>query len=140
MSSLSSVEKQRKNLFWLSMIMLASGDFFYFSALLFRGFMLDFMLSFSPTYSEGDLSDSGKSIVLFATSLLGVLMHLIGFLLYALSKSELTEQLKIARIGLIVWFVLDSLSSFIFEFNYNVIFNLGFLVLGLFFLRKIHGP
>lgn len=127
--------KQQINFMWLAIIMLFAGDMFYFGALLFRKFMINFMMIFSSEFVVSDLSVAGENILLTLTALLGTLLYLVGGLLYALSKEEAEERRKFALYATLLWFVTDSIASIVFGFYLNVGFNLVFLAITMIFLH-----
>ncbi len=127
--------KQQINFMWLALIMLFAGDVFYFGALLFRKFMINFMMIFSSEFVASDLSAAGENILLTLTALLGTLLYLVGGLLYAMSKEEAEEKRKFALYATLLWFVTDSIASVVFGFYLNVGFNLVFLAITLIFLH-----
>ena len=125
--------KHSKAFFIISMIIFAAGDFFYFGSLIFRKFMVDFLIFLAPSYSISELSETGKMAILFTTCIIGAMMYLIGFLLWGMTKESREEQRKYYLYGLSFWFVTDSISSAIFKFYFNIFVNVVFLGLGYLF-------
>ncbi len=123
-----------KYLFILSMILIGVGDIFYFGALLFRDFSIEFLMTLSPAYLPTDLSDAGRSVGLFYSATMGALMYLTGFLVWSLTKETLAERRKFAFYGLWIWFVTDTIASLLFSFSLNVFMNFLFLIIGVAFL------
>ncbi|MCY3410531.1 MAG: hypothetical protein INQ03_02735 [Candidatus Heimdallarchaeota archaeon] len=126
------IEQERKNYFVLALIMLFFGDIFVLGSLFFHSLMVDFILIFSPEYSSIELGTFGKDLLLFFTTMVGAVMYLVGFLFWAVAKPEFSKRLVL--FGLFAWFIADSIGSLLFNFEFNVIFNAVFLIIGLIFL------
>ncbi len=107
-----------------------TGDFFYLGAIFFRTFMVKTIIAFAPYKSTSNLSPFAQDAILFLTATIGAMLYLIAFLIYALWQPG-NNQKYIVLIGIILWFITDCLSSIIFGFIYNAVFNIIFLLFGL---------
>jgi hypothetical protein len=129
--------KFNKSINSLAIIILVVGNVFYLVSLFFKSFAIELIMIFSNEITPAQLNTAGESVLLFFTGMLGAMLYLIGFLLIALSREGRSAQLKFVYYGLFLWFITDSLISFIHGFVWNIAFNMVFLVTGVVLLRLI---
>ncbi len=129
--------KFNKSLFWLGLIMLFVGDVYWLASIFFKSFAIDSIMIFSTEFSSVQLNAAGENVLLLVAGILGSLLYLVGFLFIALSRESRTDQIKFVYIGLILWFLADSIASIVHGFLWNIAFNALFLAIGIIFLKLI---
>ncbi|MHA2252344.1 MAG: hypothetical protein ACXAD7_18405 [Candidatus Kariarchaeaceae archaeon] len=119
---------QNKALLWLGLLFVGIGDIFWLGAVFFPDQIADFILIFSPDITSSDLNQDGLTVLRVMTGIMGTLLWLVGILLIPLSKQYNTESRRWILIGVIAWFLGDSLISLITDFEFNILLNLLLLL------------
>ncbi len=118
----------------LGFIIMILGDLLYFGVYLFPEFMLSLFATLSSTLTIGDMTGHLKTVSLFYLATLGTLMYLVSFLLLAFVPRDGKKQRYIILAGISVWFLTDSIASYIFSFELNILSNVLFLLIGFIFV------
>lgn len=102
---------------------------FGFSIASFLPLILPLHLLISPKYSSlGDFGPAGRDIIMAFSVHIGALVIALGIMLIYISRHYSPEIERYLVSCVVIWFVLDSSSSIIYNYGYNVVLNLVYLL------------